>query len=230
MKSAGMTSIPAALLACLLSACSSGGGEAAAEVAAINQFGSQGAQSEDHAVCPTTVASAMGEACDVEGLVCYPQYPCGETLGQATCQCADGHFTCQDQLGAPLVRDASPGCPAPAPSPLACPATMTLANFTACTQAGEVCTYANPCTSIPEYVDCPCVPEQQIDGGAYLAYECPAMTCLSTADAGSAGSPVVDATVPVPEAGSVVDASTPDAASGSSDARAEGSATDATGE
>jgi hypothetical protein len=229
MRSAGTTST-AVLLASLLAACSSGGGEAAAEVAAINQFGTQGAQSEDHAVCPTTVASAMGEACDVDGLVCYPQYTCGVTLGQATCQCTSGHFACVDQLGAALVRDASPGCPAPPPNPLACPATMTLANLTACTQAGEVCTYANPCTSIPEYVDCPCVPAPQIDGGVYLAYECPAMTCLSTADAGSAGSPIIDATVPVPEAGSVVDASIRDAASGSSDARAEGSAMDAAGE
>jgi hypothetical protein len=75
-------------------------------------------------------------------------------------------------LGAPLLADAAPGCPASLPTP-ACPATMTLANNTACTQAGQVCTYASPCPgSLPAYLDCQCVALPQIDGGAYLGYSC----------------------------------------------------------
>jgi hypothetical protein len=207
-------SVRAALLACLLPACSSGGGEAAAEIAATSAFGPLGSQSEDRFVCPSTVDDTIGAACDVEGAPCYPEYACGIAPAIATCHCSGGHFACQDLLDAALGPDATPGCPPPVPTPPTCPATMTLANGTACSQAGVVCTYASPCTgSIPAYLDCLCVPALQIDGGVYLAYECPAMTCLPT-DAGSVALSAVDAaaeaTLP-PEAGSFSEASRSDA-------------------
>jgi len=205
----------AALLACtLLPACSSSNGEAAAEMTATSKLGPLGSQSEDRSVCPSTVDEAIGAACDVEGLLCYPEYACGIAPAIATCRCSGGHFACQDLLDAALDPDATPGCPPPTPTPPTCPATMTQANGTACSQAGVVCTYASPCAgSIPAYLDCPCVPATQIDGGVYLAYECPAMTCLPS-DAGSAGLSPVDAapeaTLPIEAAAPVIEAGSRD--------------------
>jgi hypothetical protein len=224
-----MRGVRAVLLGCLLSACSSGGSQSASAVAAAagnlgptnNQF------PEDQAVCPSTVESAPGSACDVEGLICYPQYPCGIAPGQATCTCTAGHFACVDQLGASLHPDGgAPGCPATLATPT-CPATMTLANLTACSQAGQICTYASPCTSIPAYLDCQCVPLAQIDGGDYLGYHCDDICTPGNApiDAGGATTPPVEAgtTLPV-EAGP----STSGSHDAAADVRSEANPSDAT--
>jgi hypothetical protein len=172
---------------------------------AAGDLGPVASQPEDHAVCPSSVVGAMGSACDVEGLFCYPEYACGIVPALATCQCIGGKFACVDTLGAPLLADAAPGCPPSLPTP-ACPATMTLANNTACTQAGQLCTYASPCPgSIPAFLDCQCVALPQIDGGAYLGYSCGICTpgaALAPGDDGGATSS--DA-----EADGSVDVSTP---------------------
>jgi hypothetical protein len=212
-----MRGVRAVLLGGLLSACSSGGSESATAVAAAtNNLGPTRTQfPEDQSVCPSTVESAVGADCDVEGEVCSPQYACGIAPGQATCTCAAGHFSCQDQLGASLRPDAAPGCPAPLPIPT-CPDSMGLANNTACAQAGEICTYPSPCVSIPAYLDCQCVPLPQIDGGVYLGYEC---TNPCTPGSSSVG-PVDASTTPPTESGAPpADAGTP--ASGSHDAAAD---------
>jgi hypothetical protein len=181
---------------------------------ATSKFGPEVQSAEDQSVCPSTVDEAIGAACDVEGLLCYPEYACGIAPATATCRCSGGHFACQDLLDAALGPDATPGCPPPAPTPPTCPATMTLANGTACSQAGVTCTYASPCEgSIPAYLDCPCVPAQQIDGGVYLAYACPAMTCLP-GDDGSVGLSPVDA---APEASSPAEAAAPASEAGAHD-------------
>jgi hypothetical protein len=173
-----MRATRAALVACLLPACTGGQESVSAVMAATGDLGPVSSQSEDHSVCPSSVVGAMGSACDVEGLVCYPEYACGIAPALATCQCTGGQFACVDMLGAPLLADAAPGCPAALPMP-ACPATMTLANNTACAQAGQLCTYASPCPgSIPDFLQCQCVALQQIDGGIYLGYSCPACTAV----------------------------------------------------
>jgi|HubBroStandDraft_6_1064221.scaffolds.fasta_scaffold41372_6 hypothetical protein len=217
-KGTGMRVVRAALLGCLLSACSSGGSESATQVEiAAGNLGPTQRFPEDNEVCPSTVESAPGAACDVEGEVCYPQYPCGIAPGQATCTCTAGHFACVDQLGTSLHPDgAAPGCPATLATP-ACPASMTQANLTACSQAGEICTYPSPCTSIPEFIDCQCVPLTQIDGGVYLGY-----TCDDLCTPGSSAAPVEAGTTPPVEAGATTPVDASVSTSGPHDAAADG--------
>ncbi len=227
-----MKGVRAVVLGCLLSACSSGGSESATAVAAAtgNLGPTHNPSPEDEEVCPSTVKSAAGGACHVEGEVCYPQYPCGIAPGQATCTCTAGHFACVDQLGATLRPDGgAPGCPAPVAT-LTCPANMTQASGTACGQAGYICTYPSPCTSIPAYLDCQCVPLMQIDGGVYLGYECDDICTPGSAparpavDAGSVAPPAEAGAMPPVEAGPSAGGSHDAAA----DVRSEASPSDAT--
>jgi hypothetical protein len=189
------------LFALFLGACSSSGDEAAATEAASNQLGST-QHPQAHGVCPSTVGQAVGAACDVEGELCYPEYACGIAPALATCTCHGGHFACVDQLKATLRPDAAAGgCPGPLPAS-ACPASMTQANRTGCAQAGQICTYASPCSSIPDYLDCQCVQLTQIDGGVYLGYACDdpctaGAGSMPVVDAGAVGSPDAKAGVPV---------------------------------
>jgi hypothetical protein len=104
---------------------------------------------------------------------------------------------------------------------------MTLANLTACGQAGQICTYSSPCTSIPAYLDCQCVQLMQIDGGVYLGYQCDDICTPGSApvDAGSATPPPVEAGATSPgEAGP----STSGSHDAAADVRSEASPSDAT--
>jgi hypothetical protein len=212
----------AALMACLLPGCTSGLESVSAVMTATGNLGPVSSQPEDHAVCPSSVIGAMGSACDVEGLLCYPEYTCGIAPVIATCQCAGGQFACVDTLGNPLLEDAAPACPASLPTP-ACPATMTLASNTACTQAGQLCTYASPCSgSIPAFLDCQCVALTQIDGGVYLGYSC------ETCTPGAAAAPADDSGATPADAEAPVEGSTaPDAAA---DATTDATPKDASGD
>lgn len=167
-----MRLLSAAVMACLLPACTSDLESVDAVMNNAGNLGPAGSQAEDHAVCPSALAGAAGSACDVEGLFCYPEYACGIAPAIATCQCTGGEFACVDALGASLSADAAPKCPASLPTP-ACPATMALANRTACTEAGQICTYSSPCPgSIPAFLDCQCLASAGTDGGGYLSYFC----------------------------------------------------------
>jgi len=126
------------------------------------------------------VAQGEGVACGVEGLVCYPQYPCGVTPGIATCTCTGGFFACVDTTGQSLEDGAAPRCTAnggteACPSgkvcpPMAtCPATEAFARVQKCTEVNLMCAYPSTCAGARDYDICQCVP---VDAGA-LQFVCP---------------------------------------------------------
>lgn len=108
------------------------------------------------AVCPDTLAATLDARCEVEGLVCSPQYPCGVLAGIAHCVCTAGAFACTDLEDAAIEGpDATPACPA-APDAEACPAIESKAAMQPCTEVGLSCAYSAACDAIPAFDQCVC--------------------------------------------------------------------------
>jgi hypothetical protein len=146
------------------------------------------------AVCPATPSEAIGAACEVEGLRCYPEYPCGILSVTAACVCSSGRFSCTDVTDAALTSsDGSPACP-PAASGETCPSAEHMANQAPCSEPGLLCQYPSSCASIPAFDQCECKAEMTADGGSSFRFECFQGSCQTSdagvvvpEDAGSAG-------------------------------------------
>ena len=156
------------------------------------------------AICPASVADAVGAACAVEGLVCSPEYACGILPATASCTCVGGAFACTDVTGKPLAPGGEPACPATATSET-CPATEVLANRHACTESGLECAYPSTCASSTDYDQCECFTGALLDGGTGLRFECP-----SPCDSGAVPLVPLDAANPPNDAASA-DAQSTDA-------------------
>ena len=124
------------------------------------------------AVCAATVADTSGHSCGVEGLRCYPEYPCGIFSAIATCICSRGRFGCTDVTGNALnPADIPPTCP-PATDGGACPATRSAAELSPCAVTGLLCAYPSGCPRTPAFDTCECFPAKMSDGGVGLRFEC----------------------------------------------------------
>jgi hypothetical protein len=150
--------------------------------------GSSGAQPGPPAVappvCPATPGDTVSAACTAEGLVCGPQYACGDTLVPLYCVCTQGAFACRDGLGHSLARGDTPACPNP-PGPLpACPASEFAANLQPCSSPGQICAYPSACPEI--FDECTCSAGQTGSGAFGKVYVCEPALCLT-----DAGPPVV---------------------------------------
>ncbi len=123
------------------------------------------------AVCPDSVAAAIGAPCEAQGLTCAPQYTCGITPVTITCVCTSGTFSCVDVSGAPLSKSSVPDCPDASPEET-CPTTQARADLAPCTEIGLACAYPETCEATPAYVTCQCALGQLADGTMGTRFEC----------------------------------------------------------
>jgi hypothetical protein len=141
------------------------------------------------AVCPATPGETVGAACSADGLVCGPQYPCGNTLVPLYCVCMQGAFACRDGLGHSLAHGDTPSCPGALTTPPACPATEFAANLNPCSSPGQICAYPSACPNV--FDACTCSAGETASGGFGTVYVCEPAVCLTDA----APPPLVDASL-----------------------------------
>jgi hypothetical protein len=127
-------------------------------------------------VCPQGLAGAPGAPCDLDGLVCWPQYACEGITATARCACTGGAFACTDVSGHPVAdADASPSCP-PRRDAEACPSSIAKGAIVPCTEPYLVCTYPTDCDASsvpPAFRQCTCAAGPLPDGTEGLAFRCP---------------------------------------------------------
>jgi hypothetical protein len=162
-------------------------------------------------VCPVTTTDTVGKPCSSEGLLCAPQYMCGEAPATLSCVCRGGAFQCTDGTGSPVTEasDGSGPCPGATPPPGPCPASEGAANHAACTSLGQICAYRSALCQ--DAIDqCVCFPSQTSTGRSANIFTCDRAICAPDAsvppppvDAGSDAPAVADA---AEEAPAVVDA------------------------
>jgi hypothetical protein len=157
--------------------------------------------SDAEAICPDTVAGAVGASCEVEGLVCSPQYTCGVVEVTARCVCTAGAFVCNDVTDAALTSpDATPVCPQRGDAE-ACPLLERSASLAACTETGLVCTYLAACDATPAFDQCQCMEGALANGTTGLRFQCSSPCTYVGPLVTTEGDAAVDALDSVPEAG-----------------------------
>jgi hypothetical protein len=162
------------------------------------------------AVCPATVGETAGVACASPGLVCAPNYVCGNTNASLYCECTGGTFACHDGLGNAVAAGQSPTCPGQPPATPACPPSLQAANLKACTTPGQICPYPSACAS-GTYDQCTCFPGETATGGFGTIFTCQQATCPTDAAAPPAPDAGADVTPDAAaEAAPVVDDASPD--------------------
>ncbi len=122
--------------------------------------------------CPATVDDTVGAACNSEGTVCSPTYPCGIATVTVRCTCTLGSFQCVDGMGNPFAAGNTPSCGEGGVTQGACPASETAAAIGKCTegQSGQQCAYPPQCTGGTLAFDrCTCEP---VPNGSGFAWEC----------------------------------------------------------
>jgi hypothetical protein len=155
--------------------------------------------------CPATIDATVGAACNTEGAVCSPTFPCGIATVTIFCSCTLGTFQCVDGNNMAFTAGETPTC-GDASILGSCPSTESQASIGSCTQAqsGQQCAYAPECTGGTLAFDrCTCEP---VPTGAGFAW-----SCENACNSG---------TGPLPEAGvdAQPDVQTPGDAGTSSDA------------
>jgi hypothetical protein len=123
------------------------------------------------AVCPDSVAAAIGASCETQGLTCAPQYTCGITPVTITCVCTAGTFACVDVSGVSLSKGSVPDCPDALPEET-CPTTQERADLAPCTEIGLACAYPETCDATPAYVTCQCALGQLANGTMGTRFQC----------------------------------------------------------
>jgi hypothetical protein len=124
--------------------------------------------------CLVDVAAMNGKSCTVEGQECVADFACQVTTQLVRCTCRGSRWGCKDSVG-DLATGAAPRCVDPGPAAQdACPATMRVAQGSACTGIGRACFYEGErCSSGIKKLDyCSC---RRKDGG--LAYACRRVRC-----------------------------------------------------
>ena len=144
-------------------------------------------------VCPTTIEAATktgsgsegaNDSCHVDRYICVVGFQCGNFTQQATCTCngATSKFECVVAANNNPVPDDTTDTTALCASiskpqqPDPCPTDKTKATGTACTNAGQVCTYSTTCTSQPPPQDvCQC--KGNTSGNPGLSWSCELNQC-----------------------------------------------------
>lgn len=131
-------------------------------------------------VCPNTVPTGVGAACNTEGYSCGVGFDCvGGFAQQATCTCTGGKYACKTSTGVDIpegTKDMAPFCVNTTPPAETCPASVAAADGTTCKTAGKLCYFVGktcPENSIPLYDVCMC----RAGGDAGLAWLCETKTC-----------------------------------------------------
>jgi hypothetical protein len=123
-------------------------------------------------VCPATIDTTAGAACNTEGAVCGPTFPCGFATITVICTCTLGTFQCVDGLNQPVAAGDTPSCGDAGGNLPLCPASEGAASIGKCTQpqSGQQCAYAPQCTGGTLAFDrCTC---EAIPNGGGFAWEC----------------------------------------------------------
>ncbi len=150
---------------------------------------------EAEAVCPATPAETVGKPCPTDGVVCGPQYACGNTSASLYCVCMGGTFACRDGTGTAVNPGDTPMCPNVPAQPAACPASLAAASLHACSAPGQICAYPSVCPGV--YDQCYCSFGETATGGFGKVFACEPAICASPGDA---------APPPSTDSGSVSDA------------------------
>jgi len=122
--------------------------------------------------CPATIDATVGSACNTEGAVCSPTYPCGIATVTVRCTCTLGTFQCVDGSGNPFTAGETPTCGDGGGSLGACPASEGAASIGKCTtaQSGQQCAYPPECPGGTLAYDlCTCEP---VPTGSTFAWAC----------------------------------------------------------
>lgn len=105
-------------------------------------------QAEAGTVCPATIDGTVGVACNTEGLVCSPTFPCGFATVTIRCTCSLGAFQCVDGSGNQFSAGQTPSCGDAGGNLPSCPANEATANGAKCSaaQSGQQCAYPPKCS------------------------------------------------------------------------------------
>jgi len=175
--------------------------------AACSSSSSAPVSPEAATACPATIADTVGSACNTEGAVCSPTFPCAIATVTIFCSCTQGTFQCVDGYNQPFTAGETPSC-GDASAPLgSCPATESQASIAKCTQAqsGQQCAYAPECAGGTLAFDrCTC---EAVPTGAGFAWECENACNSGTGPLPEAGpddaQPVMEASPPTDAASDV---------------------------
>ena len=133
----------------------------------------------ESAFCPATPQDTVGKPCNLEGLVCGPQYACGITQVPLYCVCAGGIFQCRNGENGAVEAGAALSCNAGSSAPGPCPASEAVANMASCGMVGQICAYHSQCPST--FDTCTCFPGNTADGGFGPVFICKGAVCGSDA-------------------------------------------------